>query len=256
MTDNISPKSSEEDDRDSADLIFAHRQEMINNLAEVASTIALDLQTLLRSLTMFTKLLARDYQNELDEKGQQYLDFITASSSRMQSLINDLLVYARAARGEQTWVMVDFERVVEQIIQEHHAISKTKARITVRDLPQILLDPQEIHQLFQNLLDNAIKFGGQTPQIEISAIAREREWLIAVADNGIGIKPEFHSQIFQVFQRLNPIKLYPGNGMGLTICQKIVQRYGGKIWVDSTFGRGSTFYFTLPRDVSQLPITS
>lgn len=218
-------------------------------LDKLATTIAFDLQTPLRSLTMFTKLLAKEYQDESDAKALQYLDFITASSSRMQNLIDDLLAYSHTGTEESTWVMVDLNRVVEQIVRERQsAIAEFQAKIIVRDLPQVLLDPQGIYQLLQHLLDNAIKFGGQTPQIEISATAREREWLIAVADNGIGIESEFHLQIFNLFQRLHSINAYPGTGIGLTICQKIVKRYGGKIWVDSSLGKGSTFYFTLPMD--------
>ncbi len=218
------------------------------DLAEFTSTIVHDLQAPLRSLTMFTELLAEEYQDKLDQKAQQYLDRICDSSSRMQGLIEDLLTYSCAGKGEQTWIIVDLNQIVDQIKSDlQSAIAETNAEITVKNLPQVLINPREIHQLFQNLIENAIKYSGaETPQIEVTAIAQEQEWLFAIADNGIGIAAEFQSQIFDVFQRLHPADVYSGSGMGLAICKKIVKRYGGNIWVESSGVKGSTFYFTLP----------
>ncbi len=220
------------------------------DLAEFTSTIVHDLQAPLRSLTMFTELLADEYQDQLDEKAQQYLDRICDSGSRMQGLIEDLLTYARAGTGEQTWIKLDLNQIVAQVISDlESAIAQTNAKITVQDLPQILINPQEIRHLWQNLLENALKYrGAESPQIKITATQQEQEWLFAIADNGIGIAAEFQSQIFDVFQRLHPTDVYPGSGMGLAICRKIVQRFGGRIWVESESGQGSTFYFTLPID--------
>ncbi len=234
-------------DQEQPEIAFTARDQ-VPDLAEFTSTIVHDLQAPLRSLTMFSELLAEEYQDQLDDKAQQYLNRICDSGSRMQGLIEDLLTYARAGTGEQTWVKVDLNQVVAQVMSDlESAIAKTNAKITVQDLPQILINSQEIHHLWQNLLENAIKYHGvETPQIEVTATRQEPEWLFAIADNGIGIAAEFQSQIFDVFQRLHPTDVYPGSGMGLAICRKIVQRYGGKIWVESESGQGSTFYFTLP----------
>ena len=221
-----------------------HRQ---GSLEEFTSTMVHDLQAPLRSLTMFTELLTREYQDNLDEKGRLYLDRISHSGSRMQTLIEDLLTYSRAGVGEQAWMMVDLNQTLEQVKHDlQSAIAKSEAEIVVDELPQIFLNSREIHQIFQNLIENAIKFSKDKPLITVSATARAQEWLFAVEDNGIGIEPEYQSQIFEVFERLHSVEDYPGTGMGLAICQKIIQRYEGIIWVESEVGKGSTFFFTLP----------
>ena len=230
----------------------ANRQLLDENrdLEKFAFIVAHDLQAPLRSLTMFTELLVNEYQDDLDEGAKKYLERICSNGFRMQTLIEDLLAYARAGKSEQTWVMVDLNQVLHQVTENlHSAIAKTQAQIVVGNLPQILINPTEIIQLFQNLVENAIKFcEEQPPQIKVTASNQGQEWLIAIADNGIGIEAEFQSQIFHVFQRLHPDDTYSGTGMGLAICQKIVERYGGRIWVESTIEKGSTFYFTLPID--------
>ena len=220
------------------------------DLADFTSTVVQDLQEPLRSLATFTELLSKEYQDELDEQGQEYLDRIADSGSRMQALVGDLLAYSRAGNGEQTWMTVDLNQTVTQIESELQLAIASRAKIIVGDLPQIVIDPKEIHQLFHNLIENAIKFNKSAPEITVTATLQENEWLFTVADNGIGIAPESYTQIFEVFQRLHSTDVYPGSGMGLAICQKIVKRYGGKIWVESTVGRGSSFYFTLPKEIS------
>ncbi len=238
LTNNCQPESA------------ANNIDKLAELEDFAATVAHDLQAPLRSLNMFTELLAQEYQHELDEKAQQYLNRITNSSSRMQILIEDLLAYSRAGTSQQTWIMVDLNQILHQVIEDlQPAIAKTGAEITVKDLPQILINPREIQQLCQNLMENAIKFSQPAPKIEVSATKQDQEWLFTITDNGIGIAPEFQLTIFQVFQQLHPVDVYSGTGIGLAICQKIVERYGGKIWVDSIVGEGSTFYFTLPINV-------
>ena len=218
-----------------------------DSLEEFTSIMVHDLQAPLRSLTMFTELLAKEYQDNLDEKGRLYLDRISHNGSRMQTLIEDLLTYSRAGVSEQTWMVVDLNQTLERVQSDlQSAIAESKAKIVVNELPQVFLNPREIHQVFQNLIENAIKFNNDKPIITISASLQEQEWLFAVEDNGIGIESEFQSQIFQVFQRLHSMNDYPGSGMGLAICQKIIQRYEGIMWVESEVGKGSTFYFTLP----------
>ncbi|MDJ0596005.1 MAG: ATP-binding protein, partial [Pleurocapsa sp. MO_226.B13] len=221
------------------------------DLEHFASLVSHDLQAPLRSLTMFSELLIDEYRHELDPQAQKYLERISNSSSKMQALIEDLLAYSRAGKSEQTWIVVDLNQTLQQVQENlHDCIASEQAQINVSNLPKILINPTEILQLLQNLLENAIKFSDcQSPQIEVTAVQREREWLISITDNGIGIAAEFHSEIFQVFKRLNSAETYPGTGMGLAICQKIVERYGGKIWVESSLGEGSTFYFTLPLDI-------
>ena len=218
-------------------------------LEEFVSTVSHDLQAPLRSLTMFAELLAKEYQNELDEVGAKYIQHITDSGVRMQTLIQDLLLYSRAGKSQQTWVFVNLNTILDKVnLDLQAAIAETQAVIVVEDLPTIFVNPSEITQVFQNLIDNAIKFCSreQQPWIEIKAQQKQENWLISVKDNGIGIEPEFQEQIFQVLQRLHPPEAYPGTGIGLAICQKIIKRYDGKIWVESEPGKGSTFYFTFP----------
>lgn len=259
---NLVTKINDAGDRD---LVVANHQlqatnrDLLNSnrdLEHFASMVSHDLQAPLRSLTMFSELLTSEYQDDLDPKAQEYLERIANSGSRMQTLIEDLLAYSRAGKGEQTWVMVDLNQALQQVKDNlHSAIAQSQAKIAVGDLPKILVNPLEINQLLQNLLENAIKFGGKAPDIKVTAVQKEGEWLISVTDNGIGIADEFQSEIFQAFKRLHSTDVYPGTGIGLAICQKIVERYGGEIGVKSTLGKGSTFYFTLPLHTRPQPLT-
>ncbi|MEL6496135.1 MAG: ATP-binding protein [Cyanobacteria bacterium J06623_7] len=228
-----------------------------SSLEDLASTMVHDLQAPLRSLTMFTELLAREYQDNLDDKGKLYLNRISHSGLRMQTLIEDLLAYSRAGTGDQTWMTVDLNQTLERVQSDLQSeIAESKAQIAIEELPQVFLNPREIHQVFQNLIENALKFSGDQPQIAISVTSHAREWLFAVQDNGIGIESEFQTQIFEVFQRLHSAEDYPGSGMGLAICQKIIERYQGTIWVESEPNQGSTFYFTLPMNTSPQSATA
>ncbi|WP_019504814.1 ATP-binding protein [Pleurocapsa sp. PCC 7319] len=226
----------------------SHLPDSERDLESFAALVSHDLQAPLRSLTMFTELLVREYQDDLNEGAKKYLERISKSGSRMQTLIANLLAYSRAGKSEQTWVMVDLNQVLHQVTENlHSAIAKSHAKITAGSLPELLINPTEITQLLQNLLENAIKFcGDRSPEIAISVSKQQQKWLFAIADNGIGIAAEFQLQIFQVFKKLHPEDIYSGTGIGLSICQKIVERYGGEIWVESTLGKGSTFYFTIP----------
>ena len=220
------------------------------NLDDFTSTVVHDLQAPLRSLTMFTELLAQEYQNELDEKGQLYLDRISHNGLRMQTLIEDLLAFSRAGVGEQTWMTVDLNQTLELVQSDLQSeIARSEAKITVSELPQIFINPQDVHQLFQNLIENALKFCDRSPEIFVSVTAQGEEWLFTVEDNGVGIAPEFQLEIFDVFKRLYPADVYPGSGMGLAICHKIVKRYDGIIWVESEVNQGSIFNFTIPMNV-------
>ena len=223
-------------------------------LENFASIVSQDLQAPLQSLAMLSELLTNEYKQDLDPKVREYLEKIGSSSSKMQALFENLLAYSRAGKSQQTWIVVDLNQVVRQVMKNlHSAIAASQAQIIVDELPKVLIDPTEINRLLQNLVENAIKFSARNPQIKISAIAREQQWLICISDRGIGIAPESRSEIFEPFKRLNDAKDYPGTGMGLAICQKIVERYDGTIRVESVVGKGSKFYFTLPVDACLQP---
>ncbi len=219
------------------------------DLEDFARIVAHDLQAPLRSLTMFAELLAKEFSDRLNAEGISYLTRITDGGSRMQTFIQDLLTYSRAGKSEQTWVYCDLQELVARVIQNlQAAIAESDAIIEVKDLPRhILVNPTEIEQLFQNLIDNSIKFrGDRRPHIQIQGQQQLEQWLISIRDNGIGIEPQFHQKIFQIFQRLHSLRQYSGTGIGLSICQKIVSRHHGKIWLESQLGEGSSVYFTLP----------
>ncbi len=241
-----------------AELVYTNKQlekmnvELVGSnqeLEKFAYVVSHDLQAPLRSIKMFAELLAQEYKNKLNSQADEYLDYITDSAERMQALIKDLLAYCRAGKNEQTWISIDLNDVINNVLRDLEAsIQESKARIKIERLPTVQANPREINQLFQNLISNAIKFRGKnTPCIEIKAQSQQQQWLISVKDNGIGIEPQYQDKIFQIFQRLHSLEEYPGTGVGLAICQKIVERHGGSIWVESQPNRGSTFYFTLPQ---------
>jgi signal transduction histidine kinase len=241
-----------------AELVYTNKQlEKMNaelvcsnqELEKFAYVVSHDLQAPLRSIKMFAELLAQEYKDKLNSQADEYLDYITDSAERMQTLIKDLLAYCRAGKNEQTWISVDLKDVINNVLRDLEAsIQESKARIKIERLPTVQANPREINQLFQNLISNGIKFRGKdTPRIEINAQSQQQQWLISVKDNGIGIESQYQDKIFQIFQRLHSLEEYPGTGVGLAICQKIVERHGGSIWVESQPNRGSTFYFTLPQ---------
>ena len=222
------------------------------DIDDFASIVSQDLQTPLRSLTKFAELLTSEYQDELDLKGLEYLQRISNSSDKMQTLIASLRSYSDAGKSEQTWIEVDLKQICNKIVEKlQPTIAQTKAKIVIGDLPKILANPTEISRVLQNLLTNAIESSSdKTPYIKVNATKKEKEWLISVRDNGIGIAEEFQSKIFLAFYKLDRVNDCSGVGMGLAVCQKIVEGYGGTIGVDSTEGEGSTFYFTLPVEMS------
>ena len=227
-----------------ADLLNSNQE-----LEKFAYVVSHDLQAPLRSLSMFTQLFSQEYQEHLDNQADEYISYISDSAARMQTLIKDLLAYSRAGKNEQTWILVNLEDILNQImvnLQSH--IAENNAKIIVKNLPTLVANPIEIKQLLQNLITNGIKFCSEAnPIIEIDTQSQKYQWLISVKDNGIGIEPQYTHQIFQIFQRLHSQDKYPGSGIGLAICQKIVEHYGGNIWVESSREEGSTFYFTLPK---------
>ncbi|VEP15700.1 Cyanobacterial phytochrome A (fragment) [Hyella patelloides LEGE 07179] len=217
-------------------------------LENFAYTVSHDLQEPLRSINMFTQLLEKEYAAKLDGQAQEYMSYITGSAMRMQTMIRDVLDYSRAGKNEQNWQNVDLNQLVATILIDLQAtIQETEAKIIISHLPIVLVKPTAISQLLRNLISNSIKFrSNQKPHIEIASQLQDNQWLITVKDNGMGIESEYQDKIFQAFKRLHSQEQYSGNGIGLAICQKIVECHQGYIGVQSQLGKGSTFYFTLP----------
>ncbi len=207
-----------------------------------------DLQEPLRTVTSFSKLLAKENKDVLNETGLEYLDFILQASERMQQLIMELLDYSRIGR-DKVLMDIDCNRVVELVLLDMSArTNEDNAQVEIGELPTIKGYKMEMRQLFQNLLSNALKFSkkDETPRIKISSQREDSHWLFKIEDNGIGIAERHLHKIFGIFQRLHSRKKYEGTGIGLAHCKKIVEIHNGEIWVDSEKGKGSTFYFTIP----------
>jgi PAS domain S-box-containing protein len=226
-----------------ADLERSNRE--LEQFAYVASH---DLQEPLRMVSSYTQLLARRYSDQLDQDAHEFIGYAVDGAERMQRLIRDLLAYSRVGTRGKPFEETDCPRVFDRVLNNLQLlIDDTGAVITSDRLPTVMADESQMIELFQNLLDNAMTFHGQTPpRIHVGAQRQEDEWLFSVSDNGIGIDPEYHDRIFVIFQRLHARGEYPGTGIGLAVCKRIVERHGGRIWVDSQLGEGATFYFTIP----------
>ncbi len=223
---------------------LAHSNTELEQFAYVASH---DLQEPLRTVTNFTELLAKRYKGKLDKDADEFIGFVVDGSTRMQRMINDLLEYSRVGTRGKPFQPTDCEIVFNEAIANLKVtIEGSGAAITHDPLPTITADRSQMVQLLQNLLSNAIKFCKEKPSVHVSARQEGNDWVFSVCDNGIGIAPEFFDRLFQIFQRLHTRSEYPGTGIGLAICKKIVERHGGRIWVESEVGKGSTFYFTIP----------
>jgi PAS domain S-box-containing protein len=228
-----------------------------SELEQFAYVASHDLQEPLRKIAGFTELLANRYKGKLDDKAESYMAYIVDGATRMRSLINDLLKYSRVMRSSRELVETDCAALVSVVLRDIEiAVRESNAKIVCGPLPTIQADRKQLGQLFQNLIGNAIKYrGAAPPRITITAIRQQGNWLFSVGDNGIGIAPEFYERIFAIFQRLHTRAEYPGTGIGLAVCQKIVERHGGKIWVESTAGKGSTFFFTIPLTPNDREVT-
>ena len=208
-----------------------------------------DLQEPLRMIASYLQLLERKYKGKLDVKADKYIKFSVDGATRMQNLIDDLLDFSRVTTQAQEFEPTDLESIYKEVISNLEvSIKENKATISHESLPVVMVDKTQIVQVFQNLINNAIKFRSENkPKINISVKKEDDHWLFAVKDNGIGIDPKHSDRIFEVFKRLHKKRDYPGTGIGLAICKKIIERHGGRIWVESEFGKGSIFYFTLPK---------
>ncbi|HEX2865690.1 MAG TPA: PAS domain S-box protein [Ignavibacteriales bacterium] len=219
--------------------------EELEQFAYVASH---DLQEPLRMVSNYAQMLSRRYKDRLDDRANQFIEFIVEGSMRMKMLIQDLLSFSRITTKADSFAPTDLNLVLLDVTNDLKVtIEENNAKITYEKLPVINADSTQIRQVFQNLLSNAIKFRGlDDPEISISAERKGKQWSFAVRDNGIGISPEYFDKIFVIFQRLHDREAYPGTGIGLAICKRIVERHGGSIWVESEEGKGTAFYFTIP----------
>ena len=223
---------------------LARSNEELEQFAYVASH---DLQEPLRVVTGYVQLLERKYKNQLDADADQFLHYIIDGVTRMQQLIADLLNYSRVGSRGKPFQSTNVRAVLDRVLVTlQKAIQESGAAVTCDALPTVLGDDTQLAQLFQNLIGNGIKFRGeQPPRIHLSARREGDRWAFAVRDNGIGIERQYWDQIFVIFQRLHTRQKYPGTGIGLAICKRIVERHGGQIWLESQPGEGTTFHFTL-----------
>jgi PAS domain S-box-containing protein len=229
-------------------LVEQELQRSNQELEQFAYVASHDLQEPLRAVTGYTQLLMSEYGQHFDDTAQSYAEFVIDGAKRMQRLIQDLLAYSRVGTRGKEFTPTDCNQVVQEAIRNLQvAIAERNVAIEVEPLPILNADHNQLVQLFQNLLGNAIKFCKQEPPcIHICATQRETDYLIQVQDNGIGIKPQYLDRIFEVFKRLHTQREYPGTGIGLAICKKIVLRHRGQIWAESTPNVGTTFFFTFP----------
>lgn len=253
---------------ESARQLAAELQRSNQELEQFAYIASHDLQEPLRAIASFTQLLAKRYQGQLDAKADTYIEFIVDGATRMQQLIRDLLAYSRAGRHELKPQPIDCNALLERIQRDLQiTIAENAATITADPLPTVTADPTQFGNLLQNLISNSLKYRSELPpQIHVSAQKEllrsedsdtaelsspsqpnvSEEWVFSIQDNGIGLEPQYAERIFGIFQRLHTREEYPGTGLGLAICRKIIERHGGRIWVESQLGQGSTFFFTLP----------
>ncbi|MBI2894787.1 MAG: hypothetical protein HYY06_14630 [Deltaproteobacteria bacterium] len=219
------------------------------DLEQFAYVASHDLQEPLRMVSAYVQLLERRYEGRLDEQADKYIHYAVDGARRMEALIGALLEYSRAGRGELRAVPVDTARVLEDVLVSlSAAIEESQTVITHERLPVVRSDEAQLSMVLQNLIANALKFRrpGEPVRVHVSAERRADAWVFAVRDNGIGIDPAYQDRVFVIFQRLHTRAEYPGTGIGLAICKKVVERLGGRIWFESKPGDGTTFFFTLP----------
>jgi light-regulated signal transduction histidine kinase (bacteriophytochrome) len=219
------------------------------DLEQFAYVASHDLQEPLRMVSTYVQLFEKRYRGQVDEQAERYIQYAVEGARRMSLLIGDLLEYSRVGRDAPPPGVVSAEQALERAVFDVRAvIEESGAALSHDPLPEVVADAGQLARVFQNLLGNAIKFRapGVPPRIHVTAARRGDDWLFGVEDNGIGIAPQHAERVFVIFQRLHERAQYPGTGIGLAICKKVVERHGGRIWVESEPGRGATFRFTLP----------
>ncbi len=242
---DISQRKADEDALKQSTLDLTRSNEQLEQFAYVASH---DLQEPLRMVTSYMQLLERRYKDQLDQDASEFIAYAVDGATRMKALINDLLAYSRVKTGEQNFARFDSSKALAQAITNlQMQVKEAAAEITYDKLPAIVGNEAQFVQLLQNLLSNSLKFHGEeTPKIKVSAELSDNSWKFSVQDNGIGIESQYVDRIFVIFQRLHTKDRYPGTGIGLAICKKVVEHHGGRIWAESTPGDGTTFRFTIP----------
>jgi PAS domain S-box-containing protein len=236
--------------RDVTERVRAHAalERTILDLRQFAYAASHDLRTPLRAISGFAQLLQKKYVGVFDEEAGHWIARVVSGAQRMERLIEDLLSYARLESQERHFVPVDCRAVFDDAIQLLESdIRDTGAEVTTSALPTIMGDQGQLVQLLQNLIGNGIKFhAALPPRVHVSARRKDGALVISVSDNGVGIEPEQHQRIFEIFRRLHTQSEYPGTGIGLAVCRRIVERHGGTLWVESAPGQGSTFLFAIP----------
>jgi PAS domain S-box-containing protein len=224
---------------------LARSNEELEQFAYVASH---DLQEPLRMVTSYLQLLEKRYMYRLDPEADKFIGYAVDGAARMKSLITDLLAFSRVESRGLQYTRTDCDAVLARALGNlKPVVDETHAEISSQPLPTLRVDGGQLVQVFQNLISNAIKFHSSAPpKIEIAAEEKDGQWLFSIKDNGIGIEPQYLDRIFVLFRRLHGLMEYPGTGIGLAICRKIVERHGGRIWAESAPGAGSIFYFTIP----------
>ncbi len=244
--------SEEVTERKKAEEALARRTEELarsnEELQQFASIASHDLQEPLRMVSSYVQLLEKKYKGKLDKDAEEFIYYAVDGAKRMQRLINDLLTYSRVGTRAKPFTKTDVGAVLKDVLMNlQKAVEDSKAEIIYGKMPEIIADEGQLTQLFQNLIANAIKFHGErATKVHVSARQEQDNWVLSVKDNGIGIEEKHKERIFQIFQRLHSRNEYEGTGIGLAVCRKIVERHGGRIWVESEPGEGTTFYFTMP----------
>jgi light-regulated signal transduction histidine kinase (bacteriophytochrome) len=219
------------------------------DLQQFAYSASHDLQEPIRNVAIYSQIISRRYGALLDDQGQEYLVFLTEGAKRLATLVSDLLAYTRASMADLSEGLTSADEAVKAATANlAEAIRECGGVITCDPLPEICMGESHLQQVFQNLIANAIKYrSNNPPRVHVSAVQKDTLWCFSVRDNGIGIDPQYKDRIFGLFKRLSNDRTYSGTGIGLAICQRVVERYGGGIWVESEPGKGATFYFTVPR---------
>jgi light-regulated signal transduction histidine kinase (bacteriophytochrome) len=219
-----------------------------DDLQQFAYVAAHDLQEPLRMVASYTQLLAQRYKGRLDSDADEFIAYAVDGAHRMQLLIADLLAYCRVeTKGKELRETASEGALAQALLNLQGALQESGGVVTHDSLPTVFADGAQLVQLFQNLVGNAIKYhGASPPRVHVSAKNGGEEWTFSVRDNGLGIDPQYFDKIFVMFQRLHGREEFSGTGIGLTVCKKIAERHGGRIWVESEPGKGSTFYFALP----------
>ena len=222
------------------------------DLEQFAYVASHDLQEPLRMVAIYTQLLAERYKGKLDADADKYIHYAADGALRMQALVRDLLAFSRIGRQDIEFQKIDCNSTMDTVLKNLQvAIEESGARVAYEQLPTVMADPSQLMQVLQNLIANGIKFRGtEPPVIQITSQQKDREWVFSITDNGIGIAPEYAEVVFVIFKRLHSRTDYPGSGIGLSICKRIIEYHGGRIWVESEPAHGCTFHFTLPVQAS------